>query len=212
MEDNLYDSCVLVLFVPESMACLTNTPVTTPLPEFRFWPSPPFIHTGMDFAGPLFVKATGVQENGEVWTCLYTCCVVRAVHLDPVLDITAEAFIQSFKRFTARRGFPQQLDLQICSKDHQGCIEPPYCPAAFHQNWTGVVFPCGEDSMDRWNIWKDGEICKKMPEDNWKSGVDVWWTTDSHYRGWNDSQLMATVIRNHWRYRGAAYCFTFLDW
>ena len=84
-------------------------PQPPPLPEFRVQPSSPFTHTGVDFAGPLFVKAAGVQENGKVWICLYTCCAVRAVHLDLVTDMTAEAFIRSFKRFTARRGFPQQL-------------------------------------------------------------------------------------------------------
>ena len=34
---------------------------------------------------------------------------VRAIHLDLVPDMTAESFIRSFKRFTARRGFPQKI-------------------------------------------------------------------------------------------------------
>ena len=55
------------------------------------------------------MKTTSVQGNSKVWICLYTCCVVRAVHLDLVPDMTAEAFIRSFKCFTARKGFPQQL-------------------------------------------------------------------------------------------------------
>ncbi len=87
---NLYGSyCILVSLVAELMVCLT----VTPIPEFRVQPSPPFTHTGVDFAGPLYVKMTGVQENGKVWICLYTCCAVRAVHLDLVPDMTAEAFI-----------------------------------------------------------------------------------------------------------------------
>ena len=38
-----------------------------------------------------------------------TCCVVRAIHLEVVPDLTTQAFIRSFKRFTARRGFPTQM-------------------------------------------------------------------------------------------------------
>ena len=34
---------------------------------------------------------------------------MRAIHLDLVPDMTAESFIHSFKRFTARRGFPHKI-------------------------------------------------------------------------------------------------------
>ena len=51
----------------------------------------PFTFTGMDFAGPLYVK-----ENGEMrknYVPVYICAVSRAVHLNTVPDFTAEAFI-----------------------------------------------------------------------------------------------------------------------
>ena len=35
--------------------------------------------------------------------------MVRAVHLDIVLNLTTSAFLRSFKRFTARRGLPRRL-------------------------------------------------------------------------------------------------------
>ena len=41
------------------------------------------------------------MNGNKVWICFYTCCAIRAVHL----EMTTEAFIRSFKRFTARRGF-----------------------------------------------------------------------------------------------------------
>ena len=37
------------------------------------------------------------------------CCVVRAVHLDLVPDMSALTFIRSFKRFAARRGLPSRV-------------------------------------------------------------------------------------------------------
>ena len=45
----------------------------------------------------------------KVWICLYTCCVVRAVQLDLVLDMSAPTFIRSFKRFAARLGLPSRV-------------------------------------------------------------------------------------------------------
>ena len=80
-----------------------------PLPDFRVRQSRPFQTTGVDFAGPFFVKPTDGQGTTKVWLCLYTCCSTRAVHLDLVPDMTAATFLRSFKRFTARRGIPMRM-------------------------------------------------------------------------------------------------------
>ena len=76
-----------------------------PLPEFRVTQSPPFAFTGLDYAGPLYLKGT----EDKVWICLFTCCATRALHLDLVVDMTTEAFIRCFKRFVARRGIPRVI-------------------------------------------------------------------------------------------------------
>jgi len=84
-----------------------DAPLPPPLPSYRVEEAPPFSFTGVDFAGPLFVRGgDGVQK---VWICLYTCCVVRAVHLDLVPDLSTPAFLRSLKRFTARRGLPARI-------------------------------------------------------------------------------------------------------
>ena len=77
-----------------------------PLPMSRVTVDYPFTYTGVDFAGPLFIK----QSNDEMvksYIALYTCGVSRAVHLDLVPDLTADAFMRSFRRFIARFGVPQ---------------------------------------------------------------------------------------------------------
>lgn len=84
-----------------------RAPPPPPLPDFRVAEAPPFTFTGVDFAGPLYVK--GDLSTKKVWICLYTCCVVRAVHLDLVPDLSTHAFIRSFKRFVARRGLPSKI-------------------------------------------------------------------------------------------------------
>ena len=40
---------------------------------------------------------------------VYTCAVSRAVHLDTVPDLSAEAFIRNFRGFAARRGLPSEV-------------------------------------------------------------------------------------------------------
>lgn len=86
-----------------------RAPPPPPLPVFRVTESPPFTYTGIDFAGPLFVKGSDGSADQKVWICLYTCCVVRAVHLDLVPNMSTPTFICSLKRFAARRGLPSKI-------------------------------------------------------------------------------------------------------
>ena len=84
-------------------------PPAPPLPAFRVNEARPFSHTGVDFAGPLYVRDTVNSTPRKVWMCLFTCCVTRAVHLELVPDMTTEAFIRCFRCFSARRGFPVRM-------------------------------------------------------------------------------------------------------
>ena len=63
----------------------------------------------VDFAGPLYVKTQGLVAKKKVYICLYTCCIVRAVHLDLVPNLTTDSFLRGFRRFAAQRGFPHKM-------------------------------------------------------------------------------------------------------
>ena len=80
-----------------------------PLPEHRVRQSRPFQTTGVDFAGPLFVRASDHASTSKVWLCLFTCCATRAVHMDLVTNLSTTTFMRSFRRFTARRGTPSRM-------------------------------------------------------------------------------------------------------
>jgi len=80
-----------------------------PLPEFHVAESPPFAYSGVDFAGPSYIKTDDGSESTKVWIVLFTCCINRAVHLELLLNLTAQTFLRVFKRFTARRGIPVQV-------------------------------------------------------------------------------------------------------
>lgn len=76
-----------------------------PLPRERITRSLPFQVVGVDFAGPLLARVdTGTRK---VYIALFTCAVVRAIHLELVSDLGTDTFLQALRRFTARRGFPQ---------------------------------------------------------------------------------------------------------
>ena len=47
-------------------------PPPPPLPEFRVKAAPAFTFTGLDYAGPLYVKGANKESETKVWVCLYT--------------------------------------------------------------------------------------------------------------------------------------------
>lgn len=84
-----------------------DTAPTAPLPLDRLKQGAPFDVVGVDFAGPLYVKAASGSVKSYV--ALFTCAVSRAVHLELVSAMSTEAFLMAFRRFTARRGLPTTI-------------------------------------------------------------------------------------------------------
>ena len=77
---------------------------TPPLPVNRVRDSAVFEVTGIDFAGPLFIKG-----GGKGWICIFTCAVYRAVHFELASSLSTDGFIECLRRFVARRGRPQYI-------------------------------------------------------------------------------------------------------
>ena len=61
-----------------------HPPPLPPSPSFRVREAPVFAYNGVDYAGPLHIKKAESAESTKVWICLFTCCVVRAIHLEVV--------------------------------------------------------------------------------------------------------------------------------
>ena len=76
------------------------------LPEARVKPSKPFTNTGVDYAGPFFVKQGGKRSKTLVkgYIALFICLATKAIHLELVSDLSTEAYIVALRRFIARRG------------------------------------------------------------------------------------------------------------
>ncbi|XP_071057047.1 uncharacterized protein [Onthophagus taurus] len=81
------------------------------LPETRTAITLPFQCTSLDFAGPFEVKETKYRGRRmlKMYVCVFVCFSTKAVHLELLSDLTCKTFLNSLKRFVARRGLPQQL-------------------------------------------------------------------------------------------------------
>lgn len=75
-----------------------------PLPLNRIKDAAVFEVTGIDFAGPLYLR--GQQK---AWICLFTCAVYRAVHLELVTSMSTAAFLDALNNFIGRRGRPSVI-------------------------------------------------------------------------------------------------------
>ncbi|GIY09698.1 uncharacterized protein CDAR_266781 [Caerostris darwini] len=70
-----------------------------PLPKDRTEVTAVFQVSGVDLAGPVLTKS-----KRKVWIVLFTCAVLRAVHLELIPSLGTNDFIQAMRRFIARRG------------------------------------------------------------------------------------------------------------
>ncbi|XP_060860198.1 uncharacterized protein LOC132937394 [Metopolophium dirhodum] len=82
-----------------------ETPLMAHLPKQRVQMSRPFTTTGVDFAGPLQIQS-GICRitTKKAWIAVFVCFVTKAIHLEPVVGLTIEAFLAALRRFMARRG------------------------------------------------------------------------------------------------------------
>ncbi|CAB4014860.1 Tyrosine kinase receptor Cad96Ca, partial [Paramuricea clavata] len=78
------------------------------LPKDRLTPDhPPFTYVGVDYFGPFHVRCgrSLVKRYGVIFTCL----VIRAVHIEISHSLDTDSFILALRRFLARRGQVKEL-------------------------------------------------------------------------------------------------------
>ena len=90
-------------------------PKSPDLPKARLRDDHAFSATGVDHFGPLYCKSNfrsdsvDEEEMHKCYVLLYTCASTRGLVLDLVADTSAKEFIDSFRRFIARRGCPGEM-------------------------------------------------------------------------------------------------------
>jgi hypothetical protein len=106
----------LTKFIHKCISCFKARPrfvqpLMGNLPSYRITPSLPFLHVGIDFAGPLLIKPFFGRKatTFKVYIALYICMVTKAVHLEAVTGLSSQNFLDSFNRFISRRGIPSDI-------------------------------------------------------------------------------------------------------
>ncbi|KRY44811.1 hypothetical protein T03_3023 [Trichinella britovi] len=90
------------------------------LPAIRVNPARPFSNVGIVFVGPLLIRSESSKSViKKAYICLFTCMVVRAIHLELVPDQTIESFLRALRRFVARRGRPDTIQSDNFRTFHQ---------------------------------------------------------------------------------------------
>ena len=81
------------------------------LPVERCTPSRQFTFTGVDYAGPILVRASAGRghKSHKAWIALFVCLSTKAVHLEAVSDYSSQAFLAALDRFISRRGLPSTI-------------------------------------------------------------------------------------------------------
>jgi len=75
------------------------------LPRLRVTPSRPFTATGVDFAGPIQIYSGPRNRTvTKAYIAVFVCFSTRAIHLEAVSNLSAQAFLAALRRFFARRG------------------------------------------------------------------------------------------------------------
>ena len=79
------------------------------LPSARVTPTPVFCYTGVDYAGPIYMRTTkgrGLKAT-KGYIALFICMVTKAIHIEIVSDYTSTTFLAALRRFIARRSKPK---------------------------------------------------------------------------------------------------------
>ena len=93
---------------------LPTPPLMSDLPAERVSvPTSPFIHTEIDYFGPLFVKLSRKTKSNQAipkrYGATFTYLASRASHIELAGDLSTDSFILALRIFTARRGNPQTI-------------------------------------------------------------------------------------------------------
>lgn len=104
---NLIHSCIICFrFAKQQQEFLMGT-----LPKDRVNLARAFQHSGVDYAGPITVKAYKgrCKKFSKSYVALFICLCTKAIHLEIVSDLSSQSFLAAFKRFVGRRGRCQRL-------------------------------------------------------------------------------------------------------
>merc|ERR1712082_196446 len=94
-------------------------PKVTNLPKHRLNFIKPYLHTGIDFTGNVFVKDS--KGFKKMYLLIFTCLYVRAVHIELVPDMDTNSLVLAIIRFTNIYGVPSHIYSDNAKSFIAGC-------------------------------------------------------------------------------------------
>lgn len=99
---NVIHKCIICL----KQNAITQSQMMADLPSVRVTLTRPFLHCGVDYAGPINIKQSRIRRSlvTKEYICLFICMVTKAIHIELVSDMTTKTFMNALNRFISRRG------------------------------------------------------------------------------------------------------------
>ena len=91
--------------------------VMSPLPIERLKPAPVWTYTAVDLFGPFIIKGEmNKRSSGKCYRIIFTCLLVRAVHLEIAPNHSTDGCLMAFRKFTSIRRFPHKIYSDVGSQ------------------------------------------------------------------------------------------------
>ena len=111
---------IIYVKIKNFQACIERQIMADLPPERLDWHHPPFYKVGLDFFGPFNVVYG--RGNVKIYGCIFTCMSSRAIHLEMLHSLNADAFMNSLRRFIAKIFSDNGTNIVCCCKEVKSCI------------------------------------------------------------------------------------------
>ena len=93
----------------------------------------PFLHTGINYTGHVWVKDDEGVSN--MYMLIFTCLDIRTIHIELVKDMSTHSFILALIRFTNIHGIPYHIYSDNARSFIAGCnlIEEVFASSEFNE-------------------------------------------------------------------------------
>jgi hypothetical protein len=114
--------------------------------KHRLQPARPFIKSGIDYAGPIYLKSgiSRSKQRVKAYIALFISFTTEAIHIELVGDLTTESFLNALKRFISRRGHVAEIysdnatNFTGASRELKLLLNSPKCQNLISQEMNNV--------------------------------------------------------------------------
>lgn len=124
-------------------------PIMGNLPTPRVTPSPPFLNTGIDYAGPFMIRSGRGRgyRTSKCYISIFVCFATKAVHIELVTGLESQTFIAALRRFISRRGKPREIVSDNATTFHGADNELVELHKFLHEHSNELTASCSDEGI-----------------------------------------------------------------